>query len=70
MFTFSDILSLSFTETFMTAPLASKLYNVTNISLSAAQIFIINTAIFDVPDWGLIERVTQFTGYFNAFTDI
>ncbi len=70
MFTFSDILSLSFTETFMTCPTASKLYNVTNATLSLAQIFIINTAIFDVADWWSIEKVTQFTWYFNAFTDI
>jgi hypothetical protein len=69
MWTFSDILSLSFTETFMTAPLGT-IYNVTNATMSAAQIFVINTAIFDSLHFGSIENVTQFTGYFNAFTDI
>ena len=69
MWTFSDIVSLSFTETFMTTPLWT-LYNVTNVSMTLAQIFVINTAIFDCVHFWSIENVAQFTGYFNAFTDI
>jgi hypothetical protein len=69
MYTFSDILSISFTETFMSCPLWT-LYNVTNASLSLAQVFTINTAIFDCASMWSIEKVTQYTWYFNAFTDI
>ena len=70
MFTFSNVASFSLTSVFITAPISNKLYNCTNASPTWASVFIISSALFDIPDFWIIQNIAQYSWYFNAFTDI
>jgi len=64
-----NFLSLTHELIFISTPLW-KLFNVTNASPTAAQIFVINTVYVDVTDIWILKNIDAVLWYFNAFQDI